>query len=105
LTSASTFRASSPWRLENKILIKLLNKAYVNMNPEQRKEFDSKITEAARKVGDTCGKGLAGTARLMVLGNLGGFATYTLMCTVLSTVTFWGFGLGVKCLHSGIKPA
>lgn len=73
---------------ENKVLIKLLEKAYSNMNSEQRKEFNAKVTEVARKFGVTSGKGLAGAAGLMVLGNLGGFATYTLVSTVLSTVTF-----------------
>jgi uncharacterized protein YaaW (UPF0174 family) len=87
---------------ENKILIKLLEKAYANMNPDQRREFDSKVTEVARKFGDTSGKGLAGTAGLMVLGNLGGFATYTLMSTVLSTVTFGALGFGAYTAASSL---
>ena len=87
---------------ENKVLIKLLEKAYANMNPEQRREFDSKVAEVARKFGDTSVKGLAGTAGLMVLGNLGGFATYTLMSTVLSTITFGALGFGAYTAASSL---
>lgn len=88
--------------LENQILLKLLEKAYANMNPDQRREFDAKVTEVARKFGDTSAKGLAGTAGLMVLGNLGGFATYTLMSTVLSTVTFGALGFGAYTAASSL---
>jgi uncharacterized protein YaaW (UPF0174 family) len=87
---------------ENKVLLKLLEKAYSNMSAAQRKEFDAKVTEVARKFGDTSGKGLVGTAGLMVLGNLGGFATYTLMSTVLSTVTFGALGFGAYTAASSL---
>lgn len=88
--------------VENMVLIKLLEKAYANMTPDQRREFDAKVTEVARKFGDTSGKGLVGTAGLMVLGNLGGFATYTLMSTVLSTVTFGALGFGAYTAASSL---
>ena len=87
---------------EKKILIKLLEKAYANMNPDQRREFDSKVTEVVRKFDDTSGKGLAGTAGLMALADLGGFATYTLMSTVLSTVTFGALGFGAYTAASSL---
>ena len=87
---------------ENKVLIKLLEKAYANMTTEQRCEFDAKVAEVACKFGNTSGKGLAGTAGIMVLGNLGGFATYTLMSTVLSTVTFGALGFGAYTAASSL---
>jgi uncharacterized protein YaaW (UPF0174 family) len=87
---------------ENKVLIKLLEKAYEGFNPQQRREFDAKVAEVARKFGSSSGSGLAGTAGLMVIGNLGGFATYTLMSTVLSTVTFGALGFGAYTAASSL---
>ena len=77
---------------ENKVLVKILEAAYQNMTPEQRQVLDARISEVANQFGSRAGKALAGGAGFMVLGNLGGFATYTLMSTVLSTVSFGALG-------------
>lgn len=87
---------------ENKILIKLLETAYKNMSPEQRAAFDARVREVASQFGSTGGRGLAGGAGLMVLGNLGGFATYTLMSTVLSTISFGALGFGAYTAASSL---
>ena len=87
---------------ENKVLIKLLETAYQNMTKEQRQAFDSRVREVANQFGSSGGKGLAGGAGLMVLGNLGGFATYTLMSAVLSTISFGALGFGAYTAASSL---
>lgn len=87
---------------ENKVLIKLLESAYRNMSPKQRAAFDARVREVASQFGSTGGKGLASGAGLMVLGNLGGFATYTLMSTVLSTISFGALGFGAYTAASSL---
>ena len=87
---------------ENKVLIKLLETAYLNMTKEQKQAFDSRVREVANQFGSSGGKGLAGGAGLMVLGNLGGFATYTLMSTVLSTISFGALGFGAYTAASSL---
>lgn len=87
---------------ENKVLIDLLESAYKNMSSEQRTAFDARVREVANQFGSTGGRGLAGGAGLMVLGNLGGFATYTLMSTVLSTISFGALGFGAYTAASSL---
>ncbi len=87
---------------ENKILIKLLEKAYANMSAEQQRDFDSKIADVAKKFGGSSVNGLTGTAGLMVLGNLGGFATFTFMSSLLSTLSFGALGFGAYTAASSL---
>lgn len=87
---------------ENKILIKLLEKAYANMSGEQQRDFDAKIVDVAKKFGRSSVNGLTGTAGLMVLGNLGGFATFTFMSSLLSTLSFGALGFGAYTAASSL---
>lgn len=87
---------------ENKVLIKLIESAYQNMSSEQRAAFDARVREVANQFGATGGKGLAGGAALLALGNFGGFATYTLMSTVLSTISFGALGFSVYTAASSL---
>lgn len=86
--------------LERKLLSKLLLVAYEHATPEQRAAVDAEVAQFAKSSG---GKGLSGlstSAALLVLGNLGGFATYTLMSTVLSALSFGALGFGGYTLAS-----
>lgn len=87
---------------ENKVLIQLLESAYKNMSQSQRLAFDARVREVANQFGSTSGKNIAGGAGLMVLGNLGGFATYTLMSTILSTISFGALGFGAYTAASSV---
>jgi hypothetical protein len=80
---------------EKAILLKLLQTTYERLTPEERRRFDDKVREVAKQFGkdDPTGK-LAGGAGLLVIGNLGGFATYTLMSTALSTISLGTLGFG-----------
>ncbi len=60
---------------ENKILIHVLEKTYNSMTSDQKEIFDARVREVANQFGASSAKGLAGGAGLLVLGNLGGFAT------------------------------
>ncbi|WP_299081149.1 hypothetical protein [uncultured Paraglaciecola sp.] len=60
----------------------------------QIKDFDNKINEVVTKLGDASHAGLAGTTGLVVIANLGGFATYTLLTSFMSVVSFGTLGFG-----------
>lgn len=79
---------------EGKVLLKLLEAAYESMSTEQRQVVDARVREVASQFGGNPSKNLAGSAGLLLVGNLGGFATYTLMSTVLSTVSLGTLGFG-----------
>ena len=65
------------------------------MNPDERSEFDNQLNEVAKKFGADSTKKLAGgIAGLMALGNLGGFATYTLLTTTMSAISMGTLGFG-----------
>ena len=82
-------------KVEEKIILKLLEDAYENMSQEKRKNFDEQISLAATKFGSSNNKELlTGTAGLLALGNLGGFATYTFLTSLMSTVSFGTLGFG-----------
>lgn len=85
---------------EQKILLKLLEVTYSKLTPEQRLVFDAKVSEVANRFGGSSTKGLAGAAGLLVIGNLGGFATYTLMSTVLSSLSLGALGFGAYTFAS-----
>jgi len=87
---------------ENKILIHVLEKTYNNMASDQKKIFDARVREVANQFGVSSAKSLAGGAGLLVLGNLGGFATYTLMTSVLSTLSFGALGFGAYTAASSL---
>ncbi|MFM5035930.1 hypothetical protein ACEUDR_02055 [Aeromonas veronii] len=79
---------------EEKIILKLLDESYKRMSPEERLNFDNQINDVAKKFGSDPTKKLAGTAGLIALGNLGGFATYTFLTTSLSAISMGTLGFG-----------
>lgn len=89
-------------KLERQILAKLMQVAYENATPEKKSEIERKVAEFANSAD---GKGIAGlstSAALLVLGNLGGFATFTLMSSVLSTLSFGLLGFGAYTAASSV---
>lgn len=88
--------------LERKLLAKLMVVAYERATPEQRAAVDAKLAEFARSPEGKSLSGLSTSAALLVVGNLGGFATYTLMSTVLSAVSLGTLGFGAYTLASSV---
>jgi len=86
--------------LERAILAKLMQVAYDKATIEQRQLVDAKLAELARTPQGKDLVGLKSSAALLVVGNLGGFATYTMMSTVLSAVSFGTLGFGAYTLAS-----
>lgn len=79
---------------ETKVLLKLLELTYSKLSAAERDAFDARLRDVAARFGERSTKGLAGAAGLLVIGNLGGFATFTLMSTVLSTISLGTLGFG-----------
>lgn len=81
-------------KTEEKIILKLLEMVYEQLDETKKEEFDRQINKVAQKFDSNITKGLSGTAGLMTLGNLGGFATYTFLTTSLSTISMGTLGFG-----------
>jgi uncharacterized protein YaaW (UPF0174 family) len=79
---------------EEKIILKLLEQAYKKMSVEDKASFDEQMNHVARMLDSDASKNLTGVAGLMVLGNMGGFATYTFLTTAMSTITMGTLGFG-----------
>lgn len=79
---------------EEKIILKLLEQSYKKMTPSERLEFDNQVNEVAKQFGSDPTKKLAGTAGLIALGNLGGFATYTFLTTTMSAISMGTLSFG-----------
>ncbi len=88
--------------LERKLLAKLMVVAYERATPEQRAAVDAKLAELAKSPEGKSLSGLSTSAALLVVGNLGGFATYTLMSTVLSALSLGTLGFGAYTLASSL---
>lgn len=88
--------------LERKLLSKLMVAAYEQATPAQRAAVDAKLAELARAPEGKDLSGLSTSAALLVVGNLGGFATYTLVSTVLSTLSFGALGFGAYTFASSL---
>ena len=86
---------------EEKIIVKVLEKTYENMSDEDKVKFDKSVQEVASQYGKSA-KGLVGTAGLMVVANMGGFATYTLMSSLLSALSFGTLGFGAYTAASSL---
>jgi len=81
--------------VEEKIILKLLEDAYKNMSKEEKKDFDEQIFLATKKLDISNNQEyIVGSAGLLAVGNLGGFATYTLLTSLMSTVSFGTLGFG-----------
>jgi uncharacterized protein YaaW (UPF0174 family) len=81
-------------KAEEKIIIKLLEQAYKKMSDREKISFDEQINNVAMMFDSNASKNLSGVAGLMVLGNMGGFATYTFLTTAMSTITMGTLGFG-----------
>ena len=81
-------------KVEEKIILKLLEMTYKQLDDNKKEEFDKQINKVAQKFDSNITKGLSGTAGLLALGNLGGFATYTFLTTSLSTISMGTLGFG-----------
>jgi uncharacterized protein YaaW (UPF0174 family) len=88
--------------LERKLLAKLMVVAYERATPSQRAAVDAKLAELARSPEGKSLSGLSTSAALLVIGNLGGFATYTLMSTVLSALSLGTLGFGAYTFASSL---
>ena len=66
----------------------------LNKLKRQLEEFDNSINQVVNEFGDNNHSGLVGTAGLMAIANLGGFATYTLLTSFMSAVSFGSLGFG-----------
>ena len=86
---------------EEKIIVKALELTYENMSEKDKELFDKSVQEVASQYG-TSSKGLVGTAGLMVVANIGGFATYTLMSSLLSVLSFGTLGFGAYTMASSL---
>ncbi len=80
--------------LEEKITIKIFGYIYENMEESKKELFDKTLQTVAEKNGNASHKNLVGAAGLLVLGNMGGFATYTFLTTMMSTLSFGALGFG-----------
>lgn len=81
-------------KAEEKIILKLLEQAYENMSDQEKASFDDQMNHVATMFDYDSTKNLSGVAGLMVLGNMGGFATYTFLTTAMSTLTMGTLGFG-----------
>jgi len=81
-------------KAEEKIILKLLEQAYEKMSTEDKASFDEQMNHVAVMFDSDASKNLSGVAGLMVLGNMGGFATYTFLTTAMSTITMGTLGFG-----------
>jgi len=88
--------------LERKILSQLMVVAYEKATPQQRAAVEAKLAGLAQTPEGKNLKGLSTSAALLVVGNLGGFATYTLMSTVLSAVSLGTLGFGAYTMASSL---
>lgn len=64
------------------------------MSEQDKLSFDAQINKIAKEFDSNITEKLTGTAGLMALGNLGGFATYTFLTTAMSTITMGTLGFG-----------
>jgi len=81
-------------KVEEKIILKLLKISYKNMSKKEKVSFNKQINKVTQKFDSNRTTHLTGTAALMALGNLGGFATYTFLTSAISTITMGTLGFG-----------
>ena len=88
---------------ELSIVNSILQTTYSKMSADERSQFDQQVVKVASQF--TLNKdpsALTGTAGLMVVANLGGFATYTLMSSVLSAISLGTLGFGAYTAASSL---
>lgn len=79
---------------EEKIILKILEQVYEGMSGKEKATFDKQMNDVAVIYDSNTAKNLSGATGLMVLGNLGGFATYTFLTSIMSTLSLGALGFG-----------
>lgn len=64
------------------------------MSEKEKLSFDEQMNKVAKECSSNATQNLTGAAGFIVLGNLGGFATYTFLTTAMSTITLGTLGFG-----------
>jgi len=88
--------------LENKIILHIMEKSYKTMSEEDRQKFDKGLQKVIGEQGSSSNSTLVGTAGLLVLGNMGGFATYTFLTTTMSALSFGTLGFGAYTMATSL---
>lgn len=91
--------------LEDKILIKILEKHYDTLDTEKKEIFNKQLNIALNNFNSNTNKYLSGTAGLLALSNLGGFATYTFITTAMSALSFGALPFGAYMATTAIVGA
>jgi len=81
-------------KAEEKIILKLLEIIYDKLDDDKKLKFDEELNKVAQNYNTSMTAKLTGATGLIVLGNLGGFATYTFLTTALSTISMGTLGFG-----------
>jgi len=87
---------------EEAVLGCVASSLYESLTPEQKLEFDRKVKEIASTSQDLPIGGVATAGGLMLLGNLGGFGTYMVMSSLLSTISLGTLGFGAYTAASSL---
>lgn len=88
---------------ELRIIQHVLKTTYDKLKPEEKHRFDHELVRVASSLKpDKDPRALAGAAGLMTVANLGGFATYTLMSSLLSTISLGTLGFGAYTAASSL---
>lgn len=89
--------------LELKVICHVLNSSYEKLSSSERQKFDAEVSRVATQFKlDKDPSTFAGAAGVMAIANLGGFATYTLMSSLMSAVSFGTLGFGAYTAASSM---
>lgn len=97
----NSFLCEQILKLESLILEGVFAMAYKNMSPMQKLDFDRKVRDIAIANGKNM-SGVGGAAAAMLLAELGGFATFTLLSSVLGAISFGLLPFGVYTAASSV---
>lgn len=81
-------------KAEEQIILKLLEKIYDELNTSEKEKFDKQLNKIAMEFKSNNIEKLSGITGLLILGKVGGFATYTFLTTALSTLSLGTLGFG-----------
>lgn len=96
-------------KFEQQIVIKALQVTYDGMDQAQRAAFDAHLNNVAKQFDPNMSRKIVGTAGIVALANMGGFATYTLLTTAMHAVAFGTLSFGAytaaaSLLHLVLGP-
>ena len=80
--------------VEEKIILKVLELIYTQLDKDKKIAFDKELVKVAKEFGNQDIGKLTGGTGLLILGNLGGFATYTFLTSAMSTLSMGVLGFG-----------